>query len=228
MVASSTSFSPLLPQSESELASSGLILVDSLASANNLSLADLNAAPESHQEALDQLKIAKKYIRCVQAQSRTGGYGTKLGLGHVSSDLEDQTTLTVAAQQRSDETDEAAAPGHSAEMTPYTYFHTPWWRLLLKRLPWLISLLLLQSFGALILDSYNKLISKHLVLNFFIPMMQGTSGNAGNQVRKKQQHVRAQANRLESKSPCPLAHCSSLLVSLLLPHPTPFLSSSPV
>lgn len=60
----------------------------------------------------------------------------------------------------------------------------PWYKLLAKRLPWLVVLLLLQSFGALIMNHYDDLLSKHLVLNFFIPMMQGTSGNAGNQVRR--------------------------------------------
>jgi Mg/Co/Ni transporter MgtE len=38
----------------------------------------------------------------------------------------------------------------------------PWWKLVLKRLPWLVVLLLTQSFGALILNHYNTLIEKHL------------------------------------------------------------------
>ena len=75
------------------------------------------------------------------------------------------------------------ASGHVPEMSPDDYYAMPWYKLLAKRLPWLVVLLLLQSFGALIMNHYDDLLSKHLVLNFFIPMMQGTSGNAGNQVR---------------------------------------------
>ena len=84
-----------------------------------------------------------------------------------------------------DDDDQVSSHPANEEMSPETYYLTPWWKLLMKRLPWLIALLLLQSFGALILNHYNKLIEQHLVLNFFIPMMQGTSGNAGNQVSRR-------------------------------------------
>ncbi len=82
-----------------------------------------------------------------------------------------------------DDEDTSARSAHK-EMTVEEYFAFPMWKLLLKRLPWLVVLLLLQSFGALILNHYNELIAKHLVLNFFIPTILSCAGNAGNQVSR--------------------------------------------
>jgi magnesium transporter len=50
-----------------------------------------------------------------------------------------------------------------------------------KRLPWLVALLLLQSFSAAILHAFDELLAKHIVIAVFIPMLVGTGGNAGNQ-----------------------------------------------
>jgi len=61
------------------------------------------------------------------------------------------------------------------------YFRTPMYRLLLKRLPWLVGLLILQSFSASILHSLEGFLDQHVLFTFFIPMVVGTGGNAGNQ-----------------------------------------------
>jgi magnesium transporter len=61
------------------------------------------------------------------------------------------------------------------------YLNTPVYRLLMKRLPWLVSLLLIQSFSATILHAFESLLDKKIVLAVFVPMLVGTGGNAGNQ-----------------------------------------------
>lgn len=61
------------------------------------------------------------------------------------------------------------------------YFATPWWLLIRQRLPWLIGLLLLQSFSSLILSSYGSLLNQYAIITFFLTMLVGTGGNAGNQ-----------------------------------------------
>jgi len=49
------------------------------------------------------------------------------------------------------------------------------------RLPWLVSLLLLQSTAALVMAMFEELLDRELVIAFFVPMIVGTGGNAGNQ-----------------------------------------------
>jgi cation transporter-like permease len=49
------------------------------------------------------------------------------------------------------------------------------------RSAWLVVLLILQSFSSFILESYAELISTHVVVTFFLTMLVGAGGNAGNQ-----------------------------------------------
>lgn len=46
---------------------------------------------------------------------------------------------------------------------------------------WLVGLLVLQSSSSFILDAYQDLIKDHLVVTFFLTMLVGAGGNAGNQ-----------------------------------------------
>jgi len=50
-----------------------------------------------------------------------------------------------------------------------------------QRLPWLVGLLIFQSFSAVILGAFQDLLEDHLLISFFVPMIVGTGGNAGNQ-----------------------------------------------
>ena len=61
------------------------------------------------------------------------------------------------------------------------YFETSAGQILRERLPWLVGLLLLQSVAALVMDTFESLLDRHLVIAFFVPMIVGTGGNAGNQ-----------------------------------------------
>jgi cation transporter-like permease len=61
------------------------------------------------------------------------------------------------------------------------YFAMPLWRILRTRLPWLMGLLLLQSFSASIIGGFEDLLKDHFIVALYIPMLVGTGGNAGNQ-----------------------------------------------
>jgi len=73
---------------------------------------------------------------------------------------------------------------HGNEVHTYdlaTYFSLPYYKLALNRLPWLVGLLLLQSFSAAIMGGFEKLLERHIIVTLFVPMLVGSGGNAGNQ-----------------------------------------------
>ena len=55
------------------------------------------------------------------------------------------------------------------------------WNVVVRRTALLITLLLLQSMSQFILESYEHLISFHIVVPLFLTMLVGAGGNAGNQ-----------------------------------------------
>lgn len=61
------------------------------------------------------------------------------------------------------------------------YFATSFWRMYAERTMWLVGLLLLQSYASLILERFEALLQKHLVITLFLPMLIGAGGNASNQ-----------------------------------------------
>ena len=50
-----------------------------------------------------------------------------------------------------------------------------------ERSLWLVGLLLLQSYASMILEVFEALLQKHLVITLFLPMLIGAGGNASNQ-----------------------------------------------
>lgn len=61
------------------------------------------------------------------------------------------------------------------------YIRTSVWENFLKRIPWLLFLMVSSAFTGAILESYKNALSVCASLNFFIPMLMGTGGNAGGQ-----------------------------------------------
>jgi cation transporter-like permease len=71
--------------------------------------------------------------------------------------------------------------GPPVTMSLDEYFSAPFYKILKGRLPWLIVLLIVQSFSATILASVDEMLEANVVVTLFIPMLVGTGGNAGNQ-----------------------------------------------
>ena len=61
------------------------------------------------------------------------------------------------------------------------YIRTSVWENFLKRIPWLLFLMVSSAFTGAILASYENALSVCASLTFFIPMLMGTGGNAGGQ-----------------------------------------------
>lgn len=62
-----------------------------------------------------------------------------------------------------------------------SYLETPFWTLIQQRSNWLVSLLFLQSISGVIMAHFSSIYEKYTILAFFITMLIGTGGNAGNQ-----------------------------------------------
>ncbi len=61
------------------------------------------------------------------------------------------------------------------------YIRTSVWENFLKRIPWLLFLMVSSAFTGAIIASYEEALSVYAALTVFIPMLMGTGGNAGGQ-----------------------------------------------
>ena len=60
-----------------------------------------------------------------------------------------------------------------------SYFSASFFQMIAKRLPWLLLLLVAETFAVIILSGYEKLL---VVLAMFMPLINATAGNTGSQV----------------------------------------------
>lgn len=61
----------------------------------------------------------------------------------------------------------------------YSYFGTGFLAMIKKRLPWLALLLVVETLAVIVLDGYHQMLA---VLAMFMPLINATAGNTGNQV----------------------------------------------
>jgi hypothetical protein len=76
-------------------------------------------------------------------------------------------------------TEEAGGDSGVGIFTVEGLLKVPLWHVLRQRLVWLVLLLLFQSSTAAIMDSVEDILSRHIVLTLFVPMLVGAAGNAG-------------------------------------------------
>lgn len=65
--------------------------------------------------------------------------------------------------------------------TDKTYFHTNVWETFLKRIPWLLLLMVSATFTGMIITSFEEALAASVALTAFIPMLMDTGGNTGSQ-----------------------------------------------
>jgi len=98
--------------------------------------------------------------------------------------LDLRTKLKLARQDIEDD-DGSGSTATSDSMTSALdmeeYLKVPLWRHIRIRTPWLMFLLLLQSFSALIMGRFDDIFQRHIVIALFVTMIVGAGGNAGNQ-----------------------------------------------
>ncbi len=65
--------------------------------------------------------------------------------------------------------------------TDKPYFHTGVIETWLKRIPWLLLMMVTATFTGLVIQSYETALAAQVTLTAFIPMLMGTAGNSGSQ-----------------------------------------------
>ncbi len=65
--------------------------------------------------------------------------------------------------------------------TDKTYFRTNVWETFLKRIPWLLLLMVSATFTGMIITSFEEALAASVALTAFIPMLMDTGGNTGSQ-----------------------------------------------
>ena len=63
----------------------------------------------------------------------------------------------------------------------HSYFDAPIVALVCRRFPWLVSLMLIQSISGWVVERFEKLIEKHVILAAFLTMLVGGGGNSSGQ-----------------------------------------------
>ena len=65
--------------------------------------------------------------------------------------------------------------------TDKTYFRTGVWETFMKRIPWLLLLMVSATFTGIIITSFETALAASVALTAFIPMLMDTGGNTGSQ-----------------------------------------------
>ncbi len=156
----------------------GLIsLKDLLASKNNQNIEDIMTKdPVSVPDDMDQEEVAKLLetydvpaIPVVDAQNTL--------LGVVTFD----DVIDVINEENTEDIYKMGAISGNAD----SYFETSIFRLITKRLPWLILLLILGTITTNVLNRYDELIQSHALIGgllfVFMQVITQTGGNTGNQ-----------------------------------------------
>lgn len=91
------------------------------------------------------------------------------------------TAQDVVEILREEGSEDAYKMSGLASSVSHSYFSTSAWRMIWHRSVWLISLMLFQSVSSMIMGTYDAMIRNHAIVSFFLTMLIGTGGNAGNQ-----------------------------------------------
>lgn len=87
-------------------------------------------------------------------------------------------SFTAKADKRETVSTGASFPGIE---TKQGYFETPLVALVCKRFPWLVSLMLVQSIAGWVVERFERLIQRHVILAAFMTMLVGGGGNSSGQ-----------------------------------------------
>ncbi|MCQ2815052.1 MAG: magnesium transporter [Bacilli bacterium] len=80
-----------------------------------------------------------------------------------------------------DEANEDIAKLNKVSNMETPYLETPIYKIILKCVPWIIVLMILQVFSTLILSSFEGEIAKLAILSIFTPLIMDAGGNSGGQ-----------------------------------------------
>ena len=97
--------------------------------------------------------------------------------GHFLGVIVSTDAFDVIEEEASEDVYKMSGVGH----VEHTYFETPLSQMFYERGKWLVPLLLFQSVSGQIMSRFDAMLSEHVIIAFFLTMLIGTGGNAGNQ-----------------------------------------------
>ncbi|MGD1997284.1 MAG: magnesium transporter [Candidatus Dependentiae bacterium] len=97
--------------------------------------------------------------------------------GHFLGVILSNDVFEVIEEEASEDVYKMSGVGH----VEHTYFETPLLHMFFERGKWLVPLLLFQSVSGQIMSRFDGMLAEHVVIAFFLTMLIGTGGNAGNQ-----------------------------------------------
>jgi len=90
------------------------------------------------------------------------------------------------------------------------------------RLPWLLGLLVFLSVSSAILEFFDVLLQKHLIIAFYLTALVGCGGNAGSQAASLVLQALATGELVQSPESLGASCCSEARLSMHLQSPSPW------
>ena len=132
-------------------------------------------------ELEEQVKLELKQSQDEAAKLRDENVNLRLRLKLARQELRDAGIKRFDSKDEDDSGSTVSLDSQASVLEMDEHLSVPLWRHIQIRTPWLMCLLLLQSFSALIMGRFDDIFQRHIVIALFVTMIIGAGGNAGNQ-----------------------------------------------
>ena len=130
---------------------------------------------------LDEVKLELKRSQDEVAKLQDENFNLRLRLKLARQELRDAGIKRFNSKDEDDSGSTVSLDSQASVLEMDEHLRVPLWRHIQIRTPWLLFLLLLQSFSALIMGRFDDIFQRHIVIALFVTMIIGAGGNAGNQ-----------------------------------------------
>ena len=134
----------------------------------------------SHAEMLSQLRSLLPAGLLTDAPEGSKPSGSELDPDDKDKDEEIDELKRVVRELQRQNSMELSQLGTS-QPPQRTYLDTPVLEIFSERFPWLLSLMLFQSVSGWVIEHYQGLIERHVILAAFLTMLVGGGGNSSGQ-----------------------------------------------
>ena len=130
---------------------------------------------------LEEVKLELKQSQDEVAKLQDENFNLRLRLKLARQELRDAGIKRFNSKDEDDSGSTVSLDSQASVLEMDEHLRVPLWRHIQIRTPWLLFLLLLQSFSALIMGRFDDIFQRHIVIALFVTMIIGAGGNAGNQ-----------------------------------------------
>ena len=130
---------------------------------------------------LEEVKLELKQSQDEVAKLQDENFNLRLRLKLARQELRDAGIKRFNSKDEDDSGSTVSLDSQASVLDMDEHLRVPLWRHIQIRTPWLLFLLLLQSFSALIMGRFDDIFQRHIVIALFVTMIIGAGGNAGNQ-----------------------------------------------